>query len=178
MKVPRPFKFAELFAGWGGFSTAVEFVGGSNVEVIATLDGYDGAWNVLRDEDFESGKKLCQEVDHLHVAPPCRTLTKARRSDEFGHAKILRSDAQPEGWGDKASLEANLIVCRMVVLCLLVHSAGGTFSVENPWESFLWQLRVMTKLLRLKAAELVLLDQCAYGALSQKPTASSQLPRG
>ena len=41
-----------------------------------------------------------------------------------------------EGFGDQQTLDANLIVARMVVLCLTIHLAGGTFSVENPWDSF------------------------------------------
>ena len=42
-----------------------------------------------------------------------------------------------EGFGDQQTLDANLIVARMVVLCLAIHLAGGTFSVENLWDSFL-----------------------------------------
>ena len=104
------------------------------------------------------------------MAPPCRTLTKARRSDEFGVARILRSDAYPEGWGDPEAEEANKIVDRMVQMILRLVARKRTFSVENPWLSFIWQLKVMLRLFRLPEVELVLLHQCPYGALTPKAT--------
>ena len=168
--LPRPFKFAEFFAGWGGLSTAMKFVSHRWINVSATLDGYRGAWNILDDEHFESGKQVCREVDHGHMAPPCRTLTMARRSDEHGVAKMLRSNDYPEGWGDLEAVEANLVIARMVVLVLILHNQGATFAIENPWTSYLWQLPIMLKVFRLSNVELVLLHQCCYGAPSLKPT--------
>lgn len=58
----------------------------------------------------------------------------------------------------------------MVVLILLLRQQGATWAVENPWESFLWALRSMQKLLKMRGAELVLLHQWAYGSSTQKPT--------
>ena len=168
--LPRPFKFAEFFAGWGGLSTAMKFVSHRWINVSATLDGYRGAWNILDDEHFESSKKVCEEIDHGHMAPPFRTFTLARRPDEHGVAKALRSDERPEGWGDFEVVEANLVVARMVVLVLTLHNQGATFAIENPWLSYLWQLPILLKVFRLSNVELVLLHQCCYGAASLKPT--------
>ena len=164
--LPRPFRFAEFFAGLGGLSTAMRSVGGESVEISATLDGYQGAWDITNDSDFEDSKIVCWNIDHGHMAPPCR----ARREDEYGTVRVLRSDRQPEGWGDAEAVHGNLVVARMVILCLILHNAGATFSVENPWGSFLWLLRTTSKLMALKGVELVLLRQCAYGAISQKAT--------
>ena len=166
----RPFRFAEFFAGWGGLSSSMKFIGGDWIEVSATLDGFAGAWNILDDAHFEESKKICESVDHAHMAPPCRTLTKSRRSDEHGTVKVLRSEQHPEGWGDSEAVEANLVISRMVILCLLLHRSGATFAIENPWDSFLWQLRCMVKVMQIKSCELILLHQCAYGAASQKAT--------
>lgn len=145
-------------------------VGGESVEISATLDSFQGAWDITKDSDFECSKSICQNIDHGHMAPPCRTLTRARREDEFGTVRVLRSDSQPEGWGDEEAVRGNLVVARMVILCLILHNAGATFSIENPWDSFLWLLRTTSKLMSLKGVELVLLHQCAYGAISQKAT--------
>ena len=142
----------------------MKFVSHRWINVSATLDGYRGAWNILDDEHFESGKQVCREVDHGHMAPPCRTLTMARRSDEHGVAKMLRSNDYPEGWGDLEAVEANLVIARMVVLVLILHNQGATFAIENPWMSYLWQLPIMLKVFRLSNVELVLLHQCCYGA--------------
>lgn len=133
------------------------------------LDGFEG-WDILTDEGLQRGLDLCDELDHGHMAPPCRTLTKARRSDEFGVARILRSEAYPEGWGDPEAEEGNKIVERMVQMILRLVARKRTFSVENPWHSFIWQLKVLVQLLRLPDVELVMLHQCPYGALTPKAT--------
>ena len=171
-QLPRRFVFGEFFAGMGGLSTAM----GLHSDVVSLgcldrMDAYEEEWNILVDKDYERSTELCKtELDHGHFAPPCRTLTEARRTDEHGSVRILRSHQQPEGWGDFEAEEANKIVERMVVLCLLLFNRGCTFAVENPFNSFLWLLRVMQKLIRLRSVELVLLHQCCYGAQTMKPT--------
>ena len=45
---------------------------------------------------------------------------------------------------------------------------GGGFSVENPWDSFLWELPMMER--HMRKYSMVRLDQCAYGAETKKPT--------
>ena len=39
----RPFRLAEPFAGWGGLSSNMKFIGGDRIEVSAALNG---AWNI------------------------------------------------------------------------------------------------------------------------------------
>ena len=146
----------------GVLSSSMKFIEGDWTEVSATLDGFAGAWNILDDSDFEESTGVCESVDHAHLAPPCRTLAKSRRTDEHGSVKVLRSEKHPEEWVDGEAVEANLIISRMVILCLLLHKSGATFSVENPWDSFLWQLRCMVKVMQIKTCELVLLHQCNW----------------
>ena len=151
------------------FSTAVAYVcdGLVSLASLERLDAYQDQWNILNDDDLSKAKQLCDEkLDHGHFAPPCRTLTEARRTDHHGSAKVLRSIQYPEGWGDGDADEANRIVERMVMLCLILVGRGKTFSIENPFGSFLWLLRVMQKLMKLRDAELVLLHQCCYGAIT------------
>lgn len=166
----RKYVFAEFFAGMGGFAAAVGFICEGQVKVASILDAYEGEWDILTEDGLAKGKLLCQEIDHGHFAPPCRTLTEARRDDEHGCVKQLRSFSHPEGWGDEDTILANKIIERMVMLCLILHNRGRTFSIENPFGSFLWLMKVMLKLMRLGSAELVLLHQCCYGALTVKPT--------
>ena len=167
----RPYVFAEFFAGMGGFSEGVKFVAADRVKVEATLDGYAGEWNILEENDYQRALGLCEnELDHGHFAPPCRTLTMARRSDEHGEVPVLRSEERPEGWGDDDTKQANEMIVRMVTLCLRLMARGATFSIENPWRSFIWLLKVMQRLMRAKGAELLCLHQCAYGASSRKET--------
>lgn len=149
----------------------MKLVGKGLVTVRATLDGYAGEWNILVDEDYSMACALCeQELDHAHFAPACRTMSMARRCDEFGSVKILRDESRPEGYGDPDAEESNEMVRKMVVLCLMLHRRGATFAIENPWMSYLWLLKSMQKLMKIKGTELLCLHQCAYGASSVKPT--------
>ena len=166
----RPFVFAEFFAGLGGLSNAMSEIDPDRVTVAATLDGYAGQWDILNDEHYQVATDLVENIDHGHFAPPCRTLTSARRSDEYGTAKILRSEDRPEGWGDKEAVLANAVVARMVILCLKLAKRGSTFAIENPWLSYIWLLSVMQKLYDLPNIDLLLIHQCAYGAVTTKPT--------
>ena len=165
----RKFVFAEFFAGMGGLSSTMNCLAGGTVSVCATLDDYDG-WDILRDSDFEIGMQICEEVDHAHFAPPCKTLTRSRRTDEHGTVPVLRSDTNPEGWGNRQTEDANRIVSRMVMMILRLITRRRTFSVENPWTSFLWLLKVMQKVIKKTDVSLVLLHQCCYGAVTPKPT--------
>ena len=94
----RKFILAEFFAGMGGLTSTMSYLGADVIEICATLDHYDG-WNILDDDDFQVRVQVCEEVDHAHFAPPCRTLTRARRTDEYGVVPVL-SDKSPERWGD------------------------------------------------------------------------------
>ena len=158
----RPFEFGEFFAGMGGYSRTLEELAGERVRVFSPLDGFDG-WDILSEDGIREGERLCDQIDHGHFAPPCRTMTRARRSDEYGQVKRLRSDQYPEGWGEPEAEEANKIVAAMVVLILLPVKRGRTFAVENPWDSFLWSLKAMAKILRIPGVDLILLhhtSQC------------------
>lgn len=105
------------------------------------------------EEDYKVATDLCAtEIDHGHFARPCRTLTRARRSDEFGRVPVLRSDEHPEGWGSPQAEQANEVISRMVVLCLLLHNRGATFSIENPENSYLWLLKTMQRLIMLNCS--------------------------
>ena len=68
-------------------------------------------------------------------APVGKSANRRKASYEL-HLNVQRPLIE-EGFGDEQTLDANLIVARMVVLCRTIRLAGGTFSVENPCHSFL-----------------------------------------
>ena len=146
-----------------------ELSGGWCSHSLCALGDYDG-WDILKDDDFEVGMQICKEVDHAHFAPPCKTLPRSRSTDEHGAVPTLRSDSSPEGWGDAQAEEANRIVSRMVMMILRLLTRKRTFSVENPWTSFLWLLKVMQKIIKRTDVLLVLLHRCCYGAVTPNPT--------
>ena len=74
------------------------------------------------------------------------------------------------GFGDQRAEEANEIVKRFAALVLVLHRAGGFWSIENPESSLLWLLKDFIRLAELPGAFVVTFDQCAYGAPSRKPT--------
>eukprot|EP00435_Cladocopium_sp_Y103_P039029 s2094_g10.t1 len=166
--VVRPFRFLELFAGQAGFSGAVALACGHLVEVMNHQDAWTTSWDILNDGDFEAARAWVREADHTHLAPPCKSFTRARRSDKHGTAKILRSPAQPAGWGDPMAEEGNKIAERVGILLDEAEAAGNTSSVENPEDSFIWEQQTLKRHVNKK--EKVGLDQCPYGAETKKPT--------
>ena len=84
---------------------------------------------------------------------------------------VIRSDQQPLGWGHPLAEQGNKLAARVAALCHIVLEVGGTFSLENPWDSFAWEHPALKKILKKADVGTTLLNQCAYGAESMKPTA-------
>ena len=82
------------------------------------------------------------------MAPPCRTFTRSRRSDQWAKVKVLRSDEKPEGFGCQATTEANELARRPVFLARKTMEHGGYFSIENPYDSRIWDMPFMRSLIR------------------------------
>ena len=94
----RKFTFLELFAGLAGLSLAV-----SEAMQYATVLTHDIklGMDLLEEDDFMETHRLCEvhDVDWVHMAPVCRTMSRARRNDKHGRVKTLRTDDRPEGFG-------------------------------------------------------------------------------
>eukprot|EP00969_Alexandrium_andersonii_P090195 3982962-Alexandrium_andersonii.AAC.1 len=77
------------------------------------LDARANGWDILSDEDFG---RLLRQVDAgirwFHGAPPCRTFSKARRQDQFGSCRVLRTAADIYGFGAQETEEANAVAKR------------------------------------------------------------------
>ena len=166
----RLFVFLELFAGQAGLTTRVAEVARGWATTRRPEDVWTDGWDICDDKNFE---KLCKEsdaTDWIHKAPPCGTFTRARRSDEFGTVDVLRSDSHPEGWGDPRAEQGNQIARKVAALCRQRHNKGQWWSIENPKDSYLWELKEFQQLKKLPGVYFVIMDQCAYGASSRKPT--------
>ena len=165
----REFTFLELFAGWAGFSGAVERVNAGSVLVLEPLEEYYG-WDVLSESGFDQAKAAVLEASHVHIAFPCHSFTRARRSDQHGAVEQVRSDKHPEGWGHPVAEKGNAILVKAVALAWIALDNGATVSLENPWSSFAWELKLMKRLMKKLGRQPLELHQCAYGAETQKPT--------
>ena len=104
---------------------------GESVEVLKPLELYDG-WDVLTPEVLEEARKAAREADHLHVALPCRSYTRARRVDAHGAVATVRSDERPEGWGHPVAEEGNRHLEAIEIVLMEAARSGCTISIKNP----------------------------------------------
>ena len=159
--------FWELFAGKGGATEAVrKALSGTGHQVWDPLDkhGARESWDLTKDETLEKIRR--HRPMWIHMAPPCRTFTRAR--DGRGPGR-LRSDAKPEGWGPEAE-EGNLLALRAEAFAEEQEKGGRLFTIEHPLRSYMWDLKPFKKRRKEGRGTLVALDQCAFGASHQKPT--------
>ena len=168
--------FLELFAGEAGLTAAVNRAGMVTLQCV-DVDGVGvelQQFDLLKAGPFKKIKELLKsgKVRWLHMAPPCKTFSCARRSDRFGKVKKLRSRKHPEGFEPKPRVvrEGNLLAARSAQLAMLQYKAGGWFSIENPATSFMWIYAPVRRLLKLEGVQLLAGDQCMFGGEYRKPT--------
>ncbi len=165
---PAQFVFLEVFRGAAGLSAAVREAGSAGFTDLAEHQSCLKHVDVGLDEDFQL--LLDSQEDWMHAAPPCRSFTKARRADQYATVKVLRSVERPEGFGCSATTLANKLVNRVAEKAMLLHSSGKFFSIENPLQSYLWDLKAFVKLKGLEGVRSVRIDQCMFGSEHFKPT--------
>ena len=134
--------FLELFQGKAGLSHWVHRVCQEHVVTHSIPNSELYFANLGDDSMFE--KLLAQARSGaflwVHAAPPCKTFSSARRSDQWGTAKVLRTAARPEGFGDPAAETGNLYAKRTIAIAEVLVSIGAVFSIENPLKSLIWEL--------------------------------------
>ena len=168
--------FLELFAGEAGLTKAVQKLGFKVMEPgdINVAGNVKVNLDLLNNNHFKAIKKLVKskKVRWLHAAPPCKTFSRARRSDGLMRLKRLRSEEHPEGLEPKSELvkEANLLAGRAAQLALLQYKAGGAFTLENPETSLIWKYKPVQRLLKLEGVKLYSGDQCEFNGEYKKPT--------
>eukprot|EP00435_Cladocopium_sp_Y103_P054310 s357_g17.t1 len=122
----------------------------------------------------------------LIVSPPCNTFSRARfRFQQHPGPKPLRTRTWPKGfpWLSKRDREkveeANLFVERCLKGCEISAGAGGHFLLEHPEDlgavqgeqpGSIWQWDELLELIPKLAATCFAIHQCAFGAITPKPT--------
>jgi hypothetical protein len=165
-----PIHFIELFAGVGGLhDTLVD----SFPEFCALKrDKLTDGWDLCNDDDLATiVRYIDRGVIWLHGAPPCSTFSRARRNDHHGSCKVLRTEDTVYGFGDPAAEEANTLAIRMFALAEQQHGKGRYFSIENPWESLMWNPKEAQRVEKLPGVVRCFINQCAYGSPFKKDTA-------
>ena len=155
----------ELYAGAGGLTEALRqrgLVCRPPMESHPRPRAYVRAHDLDRDDVFLS---LLSEVisgyyGYLHFATPCGQWASLSRIN--GSSRTL---AQPDGvrplrWKEHQSLQQ---VDRMCLLCLLLHTRGGIFTIENPKTSLLFRSSPVMGLSDVLPCWEVSFDQCCYG---------------
>ena len=131
-------KFLELFAGEGRLTkTVAEHAPAmSPKDLFNEMGQSTGSTGdlLLRRNQVKVLKEIrLGRIRWLHAAPPCNTLSEARRSDEHGSAKVLRTRERPEGLDptNQRVWEANELAKFTAKACRAMLRAGGWFSIEN-----------------------------------------------
>ena len=172
-RIERPtkakFKFLELYAGFKGFTAAVVEVNGDQVEAMKPLELYDG-WDILTPEGLEEARTMAREMRTTSTWPFHAEATP--RPDSPINTGTWRQCAPKRNQkaGDPVAEEGSKHLAAVEIILMEAVKGGATVSVENPWDSFLWETAKMKKLEKRLGLTAVYLDQCAYGGMSKKPT--------
>ena len=114
---------------------------------------------------------------HFHAAPPCGTASRARdvpMSETEHGPPPLRSEAWPLGlpglggvWLAKVE-SANDIYLQLCAYCFFLNVLGLTWSIENPYNSYMWFIEVFLQL--AETAFFVGFHSCVHGGFRKKLT--------
>ena len=168
--------FMELFAGEAGLTRAVERRVGTvfNPADIQQNHFVKKTFNLLCKTAFKELKKKikARQIRWVHLAPPCKTFSRARRRDRHAKARILRTRTFPGGLWPRSNLvqEANVLASRSAQIAALQHKANGWVSLENPAGSFIWEYGPVKRLLDNPDMKLVFGDQCRFNGPYKKST--------
>ena len=101
--------------------------------------------------------------------PSCTAMQVNDEGETSGRAWISSNDSFRETtYGLGASFGGRRNAERTSILCDCAQENGGTYSLENPWDSYLWLLPVMKR--HMTKGTKVEVHQCAYGCESKKAT--------
>ena len=93
---------ADAVGGRAGLTRAVQ-TAGAKVMWVADLIKCEGEhikeFDILGRRQIVALRNAVRKgkVRWLHGAPPCKTFSKARRTDRHGRARVYRTGAQPQG---------------------------------------------------------------------------------
>ena len=122
-----PGKFLEIFIGSGSLSTALHREAGDYVQVLSMPGTSFSSVGVSSDHDFEM--LLDESALWKHMAPPCKSFSRARRTDQVAVVKTLQSDSRQEGYGCSMTKDANKLVERCVEIARQQLATDTFFSI-------------------------------------------------
>ena len=125
--------------------------------------------------------------DIQHWAPQCRTFSRIREKHIPGVAwkkqpRPCRDSDHPEGLPEIMAVDGEHGELRQKVLddtamatfafeqCALAAASGRRFIIENPTNSWIWELDVAKALAGMEGVRVVLLHNCAFGGDRRKAT--------
>ena len=113
----------------------------------------------------------------VHMAPPCGTCSRAREiklSNTWHGPQPLRNEQYPYGVPNMSSKDklrvdlANTLYMHMCDFCNFLNRTQVPWTMENPTNSWLWQLPCMQQLVR--DSFFTTFHSCAYGGARYKST--------
>ena len=113
----------------------------------------------------------------VHIAPPCGTCSRAREirlSNQWHGPQPLRDALHPYGVPNMSARDrlrvelANALYMYMCDFCLSLNSMQVPWTIENPTNSWLWELPCMQRL--VNASYFTTFHSCAYGGARYKST--------
>ena len=176
--------FIELCSGCGilsatvasaGFHTmAVDHDHNKHVTKIKTF-----SLDLTKRESWTTLEHIVQncQVIGVHIAPPCGTCSRAReiKLSSFWHGpQPLRDKSHPYGVPDMSQKDrhrveqANAIYMHMANFCVFLNAIQIPWTIENPTNSWLWELPCMEPL--VETSYFASFHSCAYGGLRHKAT--------
>ena len=150
--------FLEVFAGTGRLTAAVRALSGACLEPVELKDG--GHFDMRRRTSqlvvlswLKSGR-----VTYIHLGTPCTVFSRARHG--------IR-DTERAREKERVGLELALFSAEIIEVC---NRYGVKWSLENPRNSRLYDVPVLSQLLRRSGVIRVDLDFCRFGEPYKKPT--------
>ncbi len=180
----------ELFAGCAKLSAALRAAGFQVVPIDSRFNKHKPFVKCIEldltlDSSFDILESILREhgaICYLHLAPPCGTASRARNrpvpawkiAQGAPNPVPLRSSSQPrglpglEGKDARRVLSANLLyefTAKVFVLCMQL---GIMCSIENPLNSYFWDMPCIQKISHLEGVHEVCFQHCMYQGLRDK----------
>ena len=154
---------------------------------IEVLPPFDVRRNEKMDFFTEEGKSHWatldeEDADAEHHAPDCKTMSRARGrpfwigNDYHLGPPVLRDERNVMGFKNLTGASAvkvrhgNKMALKSIARCRDRHQRGKMFSLEHPWNSFLWYMKATIELAALPGVRLATFSNCCFGGQRTKWT--------
>lgn len=154
------------------------------IEVLTPFDiRRDPTMDFFTEEGKNHWARLDEEdADAEHHAPDCKTMSRARGrpfwigDDYHLGPPALRDERNVMGFKHLTGAAAvkvrqsNKMALKSISRCRERHEKGKIFSLEHPWNSFLWYMKATIELAGLPGVRLATFSNCCFGGQRTKWT--------